>query len=246
MPPAQGLVLDLGSGQDAHPRADLIIDKYVADDFERGGGLDVAKPLIVGDGHSLPLADDAVGYVIASHVVEHATDPIAFAGEIARVGKAGFVQVPTREAELTFGWPFHPWLIDREGDVLVFHPRNGAVAPHGGLFHGAFADSAMFSLWFGAHRERWHHTLHWVGSFSVRVEGESRAEKTADLDIERTLRVLAHMGARGPVGSLWELMRCPLDRGQLHAQGDRLLCERCARSFPVSGGVPVLLPEAAV
>jgi uncharacterized protein YbaR (Trm112 family) len=244
-PPESGLVLDVGSGQAAHARADLVVDKYVADDFERGSALDLSKPLVVADGQALPLAEAAFAYVIASHVLEHATDPVLFAGELARVSSAGFVQVPTRAAELTFGWPFHPWLIDRGGDVLVFHPRGDAAAPEGTLFHQAFNDSVLFRVWFGSRRDTWHHTLHWTGSFDVRVEGASRAPETASLDVERTLEALPRMGARGPEGALRDALRCPADSGRLRAEAGRLVCDGCARSYPVAGGVPVLVAEAA-
>jgi len=243
-PPTAGLVLDVGSGQAPHPRADAIVDKYVADDFERGSALVIDKPLIVGDGHALPFADGAFGYVVASHVLEHATDPARFAGELQRVASAGFVQVPTREAELTFGWPFHPWLIDKEGEVLVFHPRGADAAPLGPMFHQAFAESKLFSLWFVAHRDRWHHTLHWQNRFDVRVEGASQAPQTAELDVERTLHVLEHMHARGPSGALRAALRCPADRATLVDDAGRLRCTACGRSYPVSGEVPVLLAEA--
>jgi uncharacterized protein YbaR (Trm112 family) len=244
-PPDSGLVLDVGSGQAAHPRADLVVDKYVADDFERGSPLDLRKPLVVADGHALPVADSAFAYAIASHVLEHATDPTRFASELARAASAGFVQVPSREAELTFGWPFHPWLIDLDGDVLVFNPRGDAEAPVGTLFHQAFDDSMMFRVWFGSRRDTWHHTLHWTGSFAVRVVGASRAPETALLDVERTLDALPRMGARGPDGPLREALRCPNDRGTLRAEADRLVCTSCGRGYPVAGGVPVLLAEAA-
>jgi hypothetical protein len=244
-PPSDGLVLDVGSGQAAHPRADLVVDKYVADDFERGSPIDLRKPLVVADGEALPLADGAYAYAIASHVVEHAIDPARFASELSRVAHSGFVQVPSREAELTFGWDFHPWLIDREGDVLVFRPRGGAAAPLGPLFHRAFKDSVLFAVWFGAHRDTWHHTLHWSGSIPVRVEGSSRAPQTATLDVERTLDALTRIGARGPDGSLALTLRCPVDRARLATSGERLACRGCDRSYPVAAGVPVLLAEAA-
>ena len=113
-PPESGFVLDVGAGHAPHPRSDLIVDKYVEDDFERQDPLAMTRPLVVADGEHLPFADRTFSYVIASHVLEHAIDPVAFASEMARVGAAGFVQVPSRQAELTFGWPFHPWLIDLE------------------------------------------------------------------------------------------------------------------------------------
>jgi uncharacterized protein YbaR (Trm112 family) len=238
-------VLDVGSGQDAHPRADVVVDKYVTDDFERGRGLDLTKPLVVADGHALPFQDDTFGYVIASHVLEHATDPHAFASELARVGDAGFVQVPTRQAELTFGWPFHPWLIDRNADTLIFCPRDELVAPAGKFFHEANVESGVFRLWFGAHRSAWHHSLHWSGSLTVRAEGGSLAEQTATLDVERARQVLPSMGARGPVGPVRDALRCPHDRGSFAASGGRLTCSECDRSYPSPGGVPILLEEAA-
>jgi uncharacterized protein YbaR (Trm112 family) len=244
-PPERGLVVDVGSGQAPHPRADLIVDKYVADDFERGSALAIDKPLVVGDGHALPFADDAFSYIITSHVLEHATDPVLFAAEMQRVAESGFIQVPSRQAELTFGWPFHPWLIDREDATLVFWPRGDAKAPDGSYFHRAFADSALFALWFTAHRDHWHHTVHWERSFGVRVEGASTAPQTADLDVELTLRTLKEMSVTGPTGALRAALRCPMDGGVLADEPDALRCESCGRAYPVSNGVPVLLAEAA-
>ena len=86
------------------------MDKYVVDSFERPLGLakSFSKPLVVGDGHQLPFKDQSFAYVIALHVLEHATDPAQFTAEMARVAPAGFVQVPSRESELAFGWPTIP------------------------------------------------------------------------------------------------------------------------------------------
>jgi uncharacterized protein YbaR (Trm112 family) len=248
-PPAAGFVLDVGSGQAPHPRADVVVDKYVADDFERGYALELSKPLVVGDGHALPFADGTFAYVVTSHVVEHATDPVRFAAELGRVAAAGFVQVPSREAELTFGWEFHPWLIDREGDTLLFHPRGEARAPLGPVFHEAMAESRLFGLWFVANRERWHHSIEWQGALRLRCEGASQAPQTASLDVSETLRTLEALAkagrARGPNGALRDALRCPLDRGRLTFSETVATCGACGRRYPVAGTVPVLVEEAA-
>ena len=104
-PPGTGLVVEVGGGQRPSARADVVVDKYVEDDFERAGGapLDTSRPLVVADGEALPFDDGSAAYVIAMHVLEHATDPVRFAAELSRVGQAGFVQVPSRAAELTVG-----------------------------------------------------------------------------------------------------------------------------------------------
>jgi uncharacterized protein YbaR (Trm112 family) len=247
-PPAEGFVLDVGGGQSAHPRADVVVDKYVVDDFERTGALDLSKPLIVADGHRLPFTDATFSYVIAMHVLEHATDPVRFAAELSRVAAAGFVQVPSREAELTFGWPYHPWTIDRNGDSLAFTPKGDRRAPVGSLFHESYAQSALMRLWWAAYRSRWHHSIEWRGALVARVDGDSAAEQTASLDVERTISTLATLRERDKLQplprKLVERLSCPWCHGTLALEGDRATCSECERSYPVVGSVPVLLVEA--
>jgi uncharacterized protein YbaR (Trm112 family) len=250
-PPAHGLVLDVGGGQAPHPRADVVVDKYVADDFERPGTeqLDLSKPLVVADAAALPFADDAFAYLVASHVLEHAIDPLRFATEFARVAAGGFVQVPSRASELTFGWDFHPWLIDVEDETLVFEPRGDLRAPFGELFHRSFAESALFRAWWASTRSEWHHSLEWRGRLRVRVDGESVADRTAAIDVERSLRALRDAHARGALqplpAALRAVLRCPLCSGSLSLSDARAQCDGCGRVYPVAGEVPVLLEEAA-
>ena len=248
-PPSGGLVLEVGPGQAPHPRADVVVDKYVADDFERQGALDVSKPLVVADGQRLPFANRTFAYTLALHVLEHATDPTTFAAELSRVAPAGFVQVPTRIAELTFGWPYHPWLIDREGDTLVFRPRDGQRAPVGDVFHRAYAESALLRNWWAANRELLHHSVEWRDELDVRVEGESVAEQTAELDVERTINALHELDRRGALkpqpDELAGSLRCPSCDGPLSLGDSVAECSSCGRSYPVVGQVPILLIEAA-
>jgi uncharacterized protein YbaR (Trm112 family) len=250
-PPDTGLVLEVGSGQSPHPRANVLVDKYVADNFERPHeiGIDFAAPFVVADGHQLPFADGSFAYAIALHVLEHATDPERFAGELSRVAKAGFAQVPSSVAELSFGWPYHPWLIDREGDTLVFRARDGRRAPVGEVFHVAYAESPLLRTWWAANRSLFHHSVEWRGELSVRVEGASTADETAALDLERTLAALEQLDRAGALKShpneVISVLRCPSCRGSLELTGEAATCVSCGRSYPVVGAVPVLLTEAA-
>ena len=250
-PPAEGLVVEVGSGQSPHPRSDLVVEKYLSDDFERGFAVSFAKPLVVGDGHAIPLADGCAAYAIASHVLEHATDPERFAAELSRVAAAGFVQLPSRLAELTFGWPFHPWLVDLEPDgTLVFDERDGQSAPAGEHFHRSFAHSPFLRLWWNAHRSQWHHSVEWRGELRVRqAAGTSRAEQTAVFDLDGTTRVLRDAAARGTLPPLpadvWGLLRCPEDHAELRREGDGATCGGCGRRYPIVAGVPVLVTDAA-
>jgi SAM-dependent methyltransferase len=246
-PPSTGLVLDIGAGQSPHPRADVMVEKYPVDDFERPGeaGLSLAKPLVVADGAHLPFADSAFAYVIASHVLEHAPDPVRFASEMARVAPAGFVQVPSRESELIYGWPYHPWLIDRTEHGLRFCARHGQRAP-GYFMHEHFAESLLHRPAWAAHRSRWHHSVEWRGALEVTIaENGGTAERTADFEPERTLTALRALSFPPLPPAVRAALRCPSCRGALRGHADHLECAGCGRSYPVASSVPLLVEEAA-
>jgi hypothetical protein len=243
-PPKHGLVVDLGAGQSAFPRADAVVDKYVADDFERGYPLQRDKPLIVADGHSLPFKDKSLAYLIASHVLEHATDPDRLAAEISRVAQGGFVQLPSSLSERAFGWSFHPWLVDREGDTLVFSPKPLSDRSVVGPMHHLYAESSLLRLLFVARRSSFHHSLQWVGGLHVRTTGPSSADETADLDVERTIAALLRDPPPALPAALRAALCCPICHGRLDDRPAVLECLDCGREFPVAGATPLLLEEA--
>ena len=216
----------------------------MADDFERGYPLSRAKPLIVADGQALPFKDGALSYLIASHVLEHATDPERFAAELSRVARAGFVQVPSALSERVFGWPFHPWLIEREGDVLLFSPKPSVDPSAGAPMHELYRDSPLFRIFWVAHRSAFHHSLHWQDRVAVRVSGPSSAAETAELDVERTIAELRRTPTPPLSPELRDALVCPLCRGGLRSSAGMLECESCGRVYPTVDSVPLLLEEA--
>ena len=40
-------------------------------------------------------------------------------------------------------------------------------------------------------------------------------------------------------------LACPVCRGDLRMEDDRLQCTACARTYPIVGGIPALIPEQA-
>lgn len=247
-PPRRGLVVEVGSGQSPHRRADLVIDKYIADDFERPGdrAFDFSRPLIVADGHSIPLADNAAAYVIALHVLEHAVHPVLFASEMSRVACAGFVQVPSRESELTFGWPYHPWLIDLKDGELVFEPKGSATAPIGEFWHRHYAGSVLVRIAWAAHRNRWHHSVEWKGCLKVRADGGSEPAGSAEFDLERTVKALTAVRVPPLPREAINALVCPTCHSSVVVKAEVIACARCAAEFPVVRGVPILVSDAAV
>jgi Methyltransferase domain len=67
-----------------------------------------------------PFADKQFDFVICSHTLEDIRDPLWVCSELIRVGKRGYLEVPSRLAETCRGWEapnlaglsHHRWLID--------------------------------------------------------------------------------------------------------------------------------------
>lgn len=132
-PPAEGLVLEIGSGDNPHPRADVLVDRFISDNAERGGNLVIDRPLVVADAHQLPFRDGVFAYIICSHILEHMDDPLQFAHELQRTGAAGYIGSPSEIAERLFHWSFHRWYVNLVDGKLVLHPKEPAE-PFGELF----------------------------------------------------------------------------------------------------------------
>ena len=44
---------------------------------------------------------------------------------------------------------------------------------------------------------------------------------------------------------LLEILVCPVDRSPVREEGDRLICSKCGRRYPVRDGIPVMLVDEA-
>ena len=76
----------------------------------------------------LPFGDKAIDYVVCSHALEDIRDPIHVCAEIIRVGKKGYIEVPSRTMESIMGlrgkhfagYYHHRWLIEINGSEITF------------------------------------------------------------------------------------------------------------------------------
>jgi hypothetical protein len=75
-----------------------------------------------------PFADGQFDFVVCSHTLEDIRDPLWVCSELMRVGKRGYIEVPSREWESCrgvehprlAGLSHHRWLIDMEGNRIRF------------------------------------------------------------------------------------------------------------------------------
>ena len=90
-------ILDIGCGYGANKYATTVSDILDLSNHYKD------KTFVKITEKKLPFNDKEFDFVIASHVAEHVEDVSFFLSEIARIGKKGYIEVPTRlEDNLVF------------------------------------------------------------------------------------------------------------------------------------------------
>lgn len=269
------LVLEIGSGDRPNPRSDVLVDRFIEDNTERGGNLKIDRPLVVADAHHLPFKDGAFDYVVCYHIIEHMDDPARFIREITRVGKRGHIQSPSEIAEKLFHWPFHRWYVNLVDGRLVLHPLRGDDR-FGDLFDYLYAHNPRFARFSRSMPALFYVDYAWQGA----IDFEVRDDSPLDLHDPATLRRLVRpqedwrAGLRGNVSSfvrdrvprsllevakraarrkrgasrrfdLYALLACPACSGDVTRAADELTCASCGRVYPIRAGLPHLLVEEA-
>jgi hypothetical protein len=195
-------VLDIGGWAAPFARADWVVDLLpyesrglYAEVDPSAERFDASTWIVrdVCDREPLPFDDRSFDFVVCSHTLEDIRDPVWVCSEIERVGKAGYIEVPSRLEEQTFGvhgqwvgWSHHHWLIDiGEGGIeFVFKPHalHGTEAAH---FAAGFADTLS-----PAERVQ---SLFWERSFNY---AERVFTEPAELDAYLADFVAAHRPTR--------------------------------------------------
>lgn len=88
------LVLEVGSGGNPYPRANVLLDAYEETRERHWEALVHDRPTVLSFGENLPFKDKSFDYVIAAHVLEHTPYPEKFLAELQRVAKAGYIETP--------------------------------------------------------------------------------------------------------------------------------------------------------
>lgn len=144
-------IVDLGSGGYPFEYANILIDKYIQDNYHRGKELVIpdGKKFIQADAKNLHFRDKEVDFINCRHIFEHFENPEKACKEIIRVAKSGYIETPTPLWELLFGRPpdKHRWIIEVKNNKIVF-TKNTFNRPFGDFFDRLFKENKEFqSLW---------------------------------------------------------------------------------------------------
>ena len=137
-----------------------------------------------------PFEDRQFDFVICSHTLEDIRDPLGVCSELMRVGKGGYIEVPSRARESTMreerpgqaGLSHHRWLIDIAGNHIQFVPKWHMIHTSR-RFHlpAGFPAPAIQFLW-------------WEGAFTF-AEAEVHGLAAQEAELERFINTLAPIPA---------------------------------------------------
>lgn len=121
------LVLDVGSGGNPFPRSDILLDRMSGDEHRLGESMLIDRPTVFANANRMPFKDNAFDFVIASHILEHISEPELFLNELQRVGKAGYIETPNAIFERLQPFEIHCLeILDKDG-VLYINKKSEAI-----------------------------------------------------------------------------------------------------------------------
>ncbi|MAV79230.1 MAG: hypothetical protein CBD31_02090 [Flavobacteriaceae bacterium TMED171] len=121
------IVLDIGSGGYPYPRADFLVDRISGAEHRNNFSLITDRIIILSDARKLPFKDKSIDFSIASHVLEHISNPEIFIKELMRVSKRGYIEVPSALFERIFPYNIHCLEIDVLDDELIIHKKSKPI-----------------------------------------------------------------------------------------------------------------------
>ncbi len=260
-------VLEIGSGHNPKTRSDVLCDKFIDDDEQRGGTLVSDRPIVEADGQYLPFADNTFDYVICSHVLEHVEDPDLLISELMRVAHRGYIETPSEIGERIYGWHYHNWVVNLIDGRLILQ-KNDKRADFGQLFHTLAERDKHWRRFHILHHNLFLVQYEWDGK--VEYEIMDKDESPLDLQCPQTIeKLLTYSNAQQSLHSfslilssiiprslishtksfvaknrkrqsiiLEEILACPKCKGDVTWNEQEVKCTKCKQRYPIVDGIP--------
>lgn len=254
------LVLEVGSGGNPYPRANVLLDAYETSRERHWAPLASDRPTVLGFVENLPFRDQAFDYVIAAHVLEHSPQPEQFLSELQRVARAGYIEVPDAFLERVNPYRDHRLEITCRNQTLVIRKKAGwrddeeVVELYEDRVKPAFTRELV-----PRHPFEFHVRYFWANRIAYRVlnpevdAGWSAPQAGAGRDVtyggsggpreaaRAFLRDVMSQRKRNAAIDLLPLLRCTTCHGvDLHSSVGNVQCRSCGKAFPVRRGMTVM------
>lgn len=253
------LVLEVGSGGNPYPRANVLLDAYEATQERHWAPLATDRPTVLGFVENLPFRDQAFDFVIAAHVLEHSADPVRFIAELQRVARAGYIEVPDAFLERINPYRDHRLEITcREHKLLVrkksaWRPEPEVVDLYEDRVKSVLTRYLVPKCPFEFHvRYYWDRRIdyqllnpetdsNWLAPTADKATVRAGWALRLRQALRDLLRGLLSQRRRNASIDLLPLMRCTAcQSAKLLREAQTLHCGACGTAFPVRSGVPVM------
>lgn len=263
---AQALVLEVGSGGNPYPRANVLLDAYEETRERHWTPLVVDRPFVFGTIERLPFKTQAFDFLIACHVLEHSPVPEKVLYEFQRVARAGYIEVPDAFLERLNPYRDHRleitvrnnrlrirkksgWVIDLEA-VELYEYRIKRIMVRNILRRYPFE---FYTRYF------WQNTITfdilnpevnaaWPAPEDVRplpVPIGGTLRKQVREHIVRFLRTRCSQVRRNARLDVFALLQCPTCQSDgLQRSPTQLFCQICGTRYAIRQGIPIMFPQS--
>lgn len=259
----EALVLEVGSGGNPYPRANVLLDAYEATRHRHWVPLVSDRPTVLGRVEALPFRDGAFDFVIASHVLEHSADPERFLGELQRVARAGYIEVPDAFMERVNPYRDHRLEITvRDGRLRIRKKPDWRTDPDLVELYEHRAKRTLAGQLIPKHPFDFHVRYYWQSGIDFEVLNPDQSADWRPPEDDRApspatrrnwrqaalamLRWTCSQRQRNRQIELVKLLHC-VDCGAtpLIRKEDHLLCGGCSRRYELRRGIPIMHPSEA-
>ena len=258
---SDALVLDVGSGGNPYPRANVLLDAY-EDTVERYNlPLIKDRPMVFGLAERMPFRDKAFDFVVASHVLEHSSDPEAFLSELMRVSKAGYIETPDGFFERINPFRFHRLeVFDKDNQLTIIKKPSWKPFPEIVDMYERKVKDADFIRFLSRHPGPFYVRFYWEDKINYTVlnpETDANWELPVVADgsykdqhgkvrlfLLKLVRAFFSQRSRNRAIDLLALLRCPTcASGRLQQSHEGLRCDSCGADYPQHDQIPILYPK---
>ncbi len=256
------LVLEVGSGGSPYFRSNVLIDAYEETRERHWVPFIKDRPSVLGVGEALPFKDKTFDFVIASHVLEHSSDPEHFLHELQRVAKAGYIETPGAFMERINPYWDHRSEVSVFDDVLIVKKKSSWIM-----------DEDLVELYEQKIKEViageiiprnpfvFHTRFFWAGQIPFQViNQEVDATWLAPTIIANTpppfslrafigrvglyiARLIFSQRKRNALLDLISLLACPsCGNSPLQLENEGITCPSCRKRYEVRDGMPIMYP----
>ena len=258
------LVLEVGAGGNPYPRSNILLDAGINSLERCEANLILDRPLVLGITECLPFKDNAFDFVIASHVLEHTSEPIKFLTEIERVSKAGYIETPLSWFEQICAFTFHRLEVrEFKNKLLIRKKPSWKYTEISKEWDENLKHSKIFNKFLVNNPEAHHLRYYWKEKINFEILNDeidcsweypkSLSEKkqqpsTLKNKIQNfylsSRRKLLSQNKRNRKLDIISLLLCPIcKKGGFKAINSILSCTNCNREFPYKDGIPHLFPK---